>query len=333
MKKLLFLFSAVAGSVSVAFLLLLAMAWMATSVTPAHAQGVVERSRSKQSSDEEARQRAQQASKTDAQSAARTFTVSQLFFRQLADLEAEGARLTKEAGGDAGKIDPIVPGAWLMSLDCQVFQPTRWVYNQPHRFATVSTTATDFAEPAFAPGQSDAAEVRRQFLPVFGEPVLAMKFVSCLKVYAELIDGAARRLLSGGKMVGDRVVVRDLQTASRAALDAEIASWKFKPATAHLYVSAPVPKGAQCLLPTPTGLEAGQNTFRCSAWEVQQRPLRAVEAGRVVLDDQQALGVQYAFADTAEVRTANTATKSTTRTDAKRRGEDQKARVQVQGQP
>ena len=209
MKRLFLFLTAFTGSVGVAFLLLLAMAWLATSVTPAHAQGVVERSRSKQSSEEEARQRALQASKTDAQSAARTFTVSQLFFQQLAELEAEGARLTKEAGGDAGKIDPIVPGAWLMSLECQVFQPTRWVYNQPHRFATVSPSATDFTEPAFAPGQSDAAEVRRQFLPVFGEPVLAMKFVSCLKVYAELIDGAARRLLSGGKMVGDRVVVRD----------------------------------------------------------------------------------------------------------------------------
>ena len=330
MKRLLFFLSAFTGSVGGAFLLLLAMAWMATSVTPAHAQGVVERSRSKQSSDEEARQRARQASKTDAQSAARTFTVSQLFFRQLADLEAEGARLTKDAGGDAGKIDPELPGAWLMSLECQVFQPTRWVYGQPHAFPTVSPSATDFSEPPYAMGKSDAAEVRRQFLPLLGEPLIAMRYVVCVQLYAELIERASQRLLRGGQLVGDRVVVRDLQAAGRAALDAEIASMKFKPATAHLYVNAPVERGSPCVLPTPSGLEAGQTTFRCSAWEVQQRPLRAVEAGRVVLDEQQALGVQYAFADTTDVSTARSATKTTTRTDAKRSSEDKKARVQVQ---
>lgn len=329
MKKLLIVLSAFTGGVGVAFLLLVGMAWLATSVTPAHAQ-VVERSRSTQSSDERARQNARQASKTERQSASRTFTVSQLFFNQLASLELEGARLTQEAGGDAGRIDPGLPGGWLMSLECPVFQPTRWVYNQPHRFATVSPSATDFAEPPFAPGQSDAAEVRRQFLPVFGEPVLAMKFVACVNLYATLIDGAARRLVAGGQLIGERVVVRDLQAVSRAALDAEIASYKFKPLTAHLYVSAPVQKGASCLLPTPTGLEAGQSTFRCAAWEVQQRPLRASEAGRVVLDDQQALGVQYSFVDQADVSTARTVTQSDTRTDAKRRGEDKKARVQVQ---
>lgn len=330
MKRLLLFLSAITGGVGVAFLLLVAMAWIATSVTPAHAQGVVERSRSKQSSDEEARQKARQASKTDSQSASRTFTVSQLFFRHLADLEAEGARLAQAAGGDAGRIDPTLPGAWLMSLECSVFQPTRWVYSQPHRFATVSTSANDFSEPPFAPGASDAAEARRQFLPVLGEPVLAMKYAACVQLYADLIDGAARRLMSGGQMLGDRIVVRDLQAASREALDAEIGSMKFKPGTAHLYVSAPVGKGVQCLLPTPTGLQAGQTTFRCGAWEVTQRPLKAIEAGRVVLDDQQALGVQYAFVDTADVSTARTATKSATRTDAKRRSEDQKARVQVQ---
>lgn len=330
MKRLLFFLSAFTGSVGVAFLLLLAMAWMATSVTPAHSQGVVERSRSKQSTDEDARQRAQQASKTDGQSAARTFNVSQLFFRQLAELEAEGARLTREAGGDAGKIDPGLPGAWLMSLECQVFQPMRWVYSQPHSFPTVQQSPSDFSEPPAALGKSDFAEVRRQFLPLLGEPLTAMRYVVCVQLYSELIERAAQRLMRGGQMVGDRVVVRDLQAASRAALDAEIAAMKFKPSTAHLYVNAPVAKGAPCLLPTPSGLEAGQNTFRCAAWEVQQRPLRAVEAGRVVLDEQQALGVQYAFADTTDVRTARSATKTTTHSDAKRRSEDQKARVQVQ---
>jgi hypothetical protein len=160
--------------------------------------------------------------------------------------------------------------------------------------------------------------------------VLAMKFVACVHLYATLIDGAARRLVAGGQLIGDRVVVRDLQAVSRAALDEEIDSYKFKPSTAHLYVSAPVLKGAPCLLPTPTGLESGQSTFRCAAWEVQQRPLRASEAGRVVLDDQQALGVQYSFVDQADVASARTATQSDTKTDAKRRSEDRKARVQTQ---
>jgi hypothetical protein len=330
MKRLLLFLAAFTGSGAVAFLLFVSMVWLATSVTPAHSQSVVERSRSTQSSDEQARQNARQASTTDRQSASRTFTVSQLFFSHLARLELEGARLTQEAGGDAGRIDASLPGAWLMSLECQVFQPMRWVYSAPHRYATVSISANDFTEPAFAPGKSDAAEPRPQFLPVLGKPLLAMKYVACVNLYSILVDGAARRLVTSGQLVGDRVVVRDLQAASRAALDAEIAALKFKPATAHLYVNAPVPKDAQCLLPTPTGLEAGQTTFRCATWEVQQRPLRVVEAGRVVLDEQQAQGVQYSFVDQADVSTARTATLSTTRTDAKRRSEDQKARVQVQ---
>jgi hypothetical protein len=332
MKKLLIILSVFTGSVGMAFLLLVCMAWMVTSVTPAHSQ-VVERSRSTQSSDEQARQNARQASKTNSQSASRTYTISQLFFRQLAGLETEGARLAEEAGGDAGRIDPALPGAWLMSIECKVFQPTRFVYTQSHRVPTVSQSALDFEEPNFVQGVSDKAEVRRQFLPLLGEPLLANKFVACVNLYSQLIDGAARRLATGGQLIGDRVVVRDLEAASGQALLEEIASVKFKPSNAHLWITAPVATGTTCLLPTPTALQGGQTTFRCGAWEVSQRPLRAVESGQVVLDEQQARGVQYAFVDQADVTSATTATKSNTKTDAKRRSEDRKARVQVQVNP
>ena len=100
MKRLLLFLAAFAGSSAVAFLLLVSMAWVATSVTPAYGQGVVERSRSTQSTDERARQNARQESKTDRQSASRTYTVSQLFFRQLADLDrARGRAASAESTG------------------------------------------------------------------------------------------------------------------------------------------------------------------------------------------------------------------------------------------
>ena len=291
---------------------------------------VVERQKSVGTTDDKVDSQQRQKSRTMSRNEVRTFTLGDLFFERLAHLEQDGARLEKIApGGDAGKIDSSLPGAWLMSMTCPVLgQRHRYVYGQGSYVEGDFSTGT-FAEGNVAAGFANRARRRQGALDLYGEPLFANHYVACIQTYSMLIEQAIKSMSEKGQIVDNVMYLPQLKSSADAALMSAINSYHMTPENVvYLLPIVPLDKETPCLLPTPSGISGGMTTFTCALWRVSQWPLEAVRNSQVILSADTVNGVKYAFADQAELASGQSMSRTKSRSESLKRSEDQKVKVQ-----
>lgn len=303
---------------------------------------VVERERSKATTEEKAREQSNSKAQQIIRKGDLTYSVGALFFGQLAEFEAPeelqpSPHLIQQRAAEAQDedkslyLDPKQDGAWLRALRCRILSTKQIVYSVvggeyefgartgsaylKEQYPTVQVPNTDRA--------IDLVVVRN-----FGIPIRPVDYLTCVNAYSKVIDDAVSRLVKKGRAERDIFIIPNIQEAARLAFLEALRSAVpgVVPMNAFLELRQPS-RETPCIVPTSAGIYANATEFRCGSWVVRQKPLEVKNAGVVVLSDAEVLGVKAVFADGVSVAVESKAVTSKKNSTSNQSGESKKAKV------